>query len=499
MVTFRSMSTESPQPRRIAVIGGGISGLAAAHRLIELSATAGRPIEVTLFEASDRLGGIIRTTRFEDCIIDEGPDSFITNKPWGVDLCRRLGLEDRLIPTDNRFRRSLILHRGRPVETPEGFNLLAPAKTWPIITTPLLSWRGKLRMLRESKVPPRTDGVEESLEEFVTRRLGREALDRIVQPMVGGIYTSDPAKLSLAATLPRFVEMERKHGSVIRGLRAGGSADTDSAASGARFGLFVSLAGGMGELVDRLHASIASAGSIELNAPVTAVRADGSRSPQVVLLDGREQEFDGVVFALPAHRSAALLRGGDGGSAAQLADALEAIPYASSAILVSVHRTADIRHPLDAFGLVIPHIEGRRILAVSFLHRKFAGRAPEGLATLRTFVGGELQPEMLDHDDAPLQRIVLDELRDVLGVQGEPLFAKLSRYPNAMPQFHVGHAERVKRISSAAASLPWLALAGNYTEGVGIPDAVHSGQQSAGGIWSQVAGSANASRNLGER
>ncbi len=477
--------SENASPLRIAVIGGGISGLAAAHRLSELSAESRRSIDVTLFEASDRLGGIIRTTHVEHCLVEEGPDSFITNKPWGINLCRRLGLKDRLISTDGRFRKSLILHRGKPVETPEGFNLLAPAKVWPFLKSPLLSWGGKFRMLREYFVAPRSDGVEESLEQFVVRRFGREALERIVQPMVGGIYTSDPAKLSLQATLPRFVEMEAKHGSVIRGLRsAGRSSEGESHASGARYGLFVSLKDGMGELVDRLQQAIAAAGRIELQAEVDGVRvvADGKQGV-VLQRDGREESFDRVIVALPAHRTASLLRRNTNANATprltELADALDAIPYASSAILVSVHHSADIRHPLDAFGLVIPYIEGRRILAVSFLHRKFIGRAPEGMAILRTFVGGELQPELLEHDDQRLQEIVMEELRDLLGVTEAPLFAKLARYRNAMPQYHVGHASRVERIEVATGQLPWLQLAGNYTEGVGIPDAIHSGERAA--------------------
>lgn len=477
------MSAE-PHPRRIAVVGGGISGLAAAHRLIELARESSRPIEVTLFEASDRLGGIIRTSRFENCVIDEGPDSFITNKPWGIDLCRRLGLEDRLIPTDDRHRKSLILYRGRPVETPEGFNLIAPAKVWPFLQTPLLSWRGKLRVLSERFIRPRTDGVEESLEQFIVRRFGREALDRIVQPMVGGIYTSDPAKLSLQATLPRFVEMERKHGSVIRGLRSGGrSSEADAQASGARYGLFASLKDGMSELIDRLRQAIATTARIELDARVTNIQQVDRTERVVVQVDGRTEEFDGIILALPAHQSAALLQASQH---FELADALAAIPYASSAILVSVHRAPDIRHPLDAFGLVIPHIECQRILAVSFLHRKFVGRAPEGIAILRTFVGGELQPRYLAYDDHELSQVVFEDLRQVLGVEGVPLFAKLSRYPNAMPQFHVGHAARVERIRESASQFPWLALAGNYNEGVGIPDAIHSGEQAAEAILKHV-------------
>src|SRR5580698_9251932 len=263
----------------VAIIGGGITGLAAAHRLIELSAAAERPIRVALFEAGSRLGGVLHTERINDCLVELGSDSFITNKPGAIELCRRLGLEDRLISTDPKYRQALVLRKGKPVAVPEGFMLMAPAKIWPILSSPIFSPIGKLRFGLETWIPRRTNVDDESVAAFVRRRLGSEALDRLVQPLVAGIYTSDPEKLSLRATLPRFIEMEQRHGSLIRAARRGPHAGNGSAAngtatstrgpeSGARYGLFVTLQAGMSELVEALASRIQAGGEIHLDARV---------------------------------------------------------------------------------------------------------------------------------------------------------------------------------------------------------------------------------------
>jgi protoporphyrinogen/coproporphyrinogen III oxidase len=225
---------------RVAVIGGGISGLAAAFRCIELADAAQRPLQLTLFEAGDRVGGVVRTDVVDDYLVELGGDMFITNKPWALDLCRRLGLEDRLLGTSDQFRRSLVLRKGRPVPVPDGFMLLAPAKIWPVLASPIFSLRGKLRLGLEYFVRRRAGDGDESLASFVRRRFGREALDRLVQPLVGGIYTSDPERLSLQATMPRFLEMERKHGSLIRASRkqSAQQSEQEQHGSGARYGLY---------------------------------------------------------------------------------------------------------------------------------------------------------------------------------------------------------------------------------------------------------------------
>ncbi|HEX4073103.1 MAG TPA: protoporphyrinogen oxidase [Planctomycetaceae bacterium] len=486
---------------RVAVIGGGISGLAAAHRLIEMADGAALPLRVALFEAGPRLGGVIHTDSIADCVVERGADSFITNKPWAIDLCRRLGLEGRLVSTNPPYRQALVLRKGKPVPVPDGFMLMAPAKIWPVVASPIFSPLGKLRMGLERWIPSRTDLGDESVASFVRRRLGREALERLVQPLVAGIYTSDPEKLSLRATLPRFLEMERNYGSLIRAARRGPHAGNGSATngtatsqrgpeSGARYGLFVTLQDGMSELVEALVGRIKSGGEIHLDARVCGFnRLAGPQEGFSLAFESDEgssthaTDFDAVIMALPADRAAELVWPLD----SMLGGTLGEIEYASSAIVCTGHALADVANPLNGSGLVIPAVENRRILSVSYASRKFAGRAPEGEVVLRTFVGGALQPEMLEHSDDELIQIVRAELGEILGVRGEPRFAVVSRHKRAMPQYHVGHLDRVRRIEELTAAHPRLALAGNAYEGVGIPDCIGSGQRAAEHLFRALA------------
>ncbi|MDB5347522.1 MAG: hemY [Schlesneria sp.] len=465
--------------RRIAIIGGGLSGLAAAHRLIELSAKQSSRVEITLFEAGPRLGGIIGTQQIGDYLVDTGADSFLTNKPGAIGLCRRLGLENRLIATDSRYRGVHVLFDGRPVPVPEGFQLLSPSAIWPILTTPILSPWGKLRMLMEYFVPP-GDVADESLADFVRRRFGRETLDRLVQPLIGGIYTSDPEKLSLAATMPRFLDMEREYGSLIRASRNEKNTKraiaSDTTSGGARYGLFAGLAGGMEELLAALRQRVEAGCTVRPGVRIQSLsKLDTSAGYGVVLADGTQELFDAIVVATTAHQAARLL----GELDPALSSELDQIEYASSAIVVTAHKLANVRHPLNSFGLVVPHRERRRILATSFSSRKFPKRAPADSVLMRTFVGGAMQPELNDYEDASLKRIVRDELSDIFGIQGPPQFELVVRYPRAMPQYHVGHLDRVHRIESLTATHRGLALAGNAFRGVGIPDSIVSGEAAA--------------------
>ena len=504
-------STTETSPRRIAIIGGGLSGLAAAHRLMELTQPASLPTssrcEITLLEAGPRLGGIVGTTHLDGYLIDTGADSFLTNKPGAIGLCRRLGLEGKLVATDTRYRGVHVVFDGRPVPIPAGFQLLSPTSIWPMLTTPILSPWGKLRLLLEFFVPSRTpceatELTDESLASFVRRRFGREVLERLVQPLVGGIYTSDPEQLSLAATLPRFLEQERDFGSLLRAARSAKSNESargsksrpvtshDQTSSGARYGLFAGLAGGMEDLLAALRSRVEAVCTVKLNTRVTAIqrpltnpqREQGalskaaSASPfRLTLSDGTHHSFDAVIVATTTHHAALLLDG----LAPKLASELRQIEYASSAIVVTGHRLADVAHPLDSFGLVVPHRERRRILATSFSSRKFPERAPAGSVLLRTFVGGAMQPELNDLPDDELLRIVQSELNELLGVRGEPELSLVVRYPRAMPQYHVGHLDRVVRIEALTARHSGLALAGNAYRGVGIPDAIQSGASAA--------------------
>lgn len=482
---------ESP---RIAVVGSGLTGLAAAHRLGELAAKQQFPCRVTLLEARAESGGLVGTVEQAGYLIDTGADSFITNKPGALQLCQRLGLEDRLQATDPRYRGALVLSRGRPYPVPEGFQLLSPSALWPVMLSPILSPWGKFRLLMEYFIPPRREDLgDESLASFVRRRLGKETLDRLVQPLVGGIYTSDPEQLSLNATLPRFLEMERHSGGLIRAARRARAEQPaeDRSSGGARYGLFAGLQGGMGELVQTLTDKVRHTSEVRYEAPVTSITRNAdpaTHADQRYLLQiGATEpvEFDAVILALPTYRTAELVSGFD----RSLADALQAIDYASSAIVVSGHKLSDIRHPLNSFGLVIPHRERRKILAVSFSSRKFPNRAPEGRVLLRTFVGGALQPELLDQDDAALVQMVRDELRLTLGVNGEPDFTQVVRYPRAMPQYTLGHLDRVATVSGLAATYSRLAIAGNAFFGVGVPDAIASGEQAAEEIFGLLSAS----------
>ena len=477
--------------KRMAVIGAGITGLAAAFRL----ASRCPHIHATVFEASSRTGGIIQTIRRDGYLVELGPDSFITNKSGAVELCQQIGFMDQLIPTDETWRRSLVLRNGRPQPVPDGFMLMAPAKPLAILTTPILSPLGKLRLLSEALIPPSKTTDDESLANFVRRRFGKETLDRLVQPLVGGIYTSDPEKLSLQATLPRFSQMEQQYGSVIRGTLAGQKkADTasESSGSGARYGLFLTARDGLSSMVEAVENACRSTGqvSFRLNEAVdqisqnknSATLADGEESIahncpwHVSFKNQQPEDFDGVIITLPTHRAAMLLAGPDFDS---LRSSLNSIEYASSAIVVSGHRISDFTHTLDAFGLVIPDKEQRRILAVSFTSRKFPGRAPDGQILLRTFVGGAMQPHLMNLTDDEIVHTVRNELRDILGMKSPPIFEQVARYSQAMPQYHVGHMQRVKQLEAYAGAFTGLQLAGSAYHGVGIPDSISSGNAAA--------------------
>ena len=462
---------------RVVIVGAGLTGLAAAHRLVSRASTARRPIEVIVLEAKDRIGGAIWTDRVDGFTIEGGADSFITNKPWALDLCMELGLGDQIIGTDDRNRRSFVVRKGKLMPVPEGFVLMAPNRLWPLLSTPILSARGKLRMLFDLVLPRKGDDVDESLAAFVRRRLGREALDRLVQPLVGGIYTADPTELSLKATLPQFPAMEREHGSLILGAirQAKRGRPGERGASGARYGLFASLADGMDTLPNALLSALPSR-TVRTGTSVRRIaRPEPGKPWKVELLDGPPIEAGSVILTTEAHASARLIDGFD----PELALQLRSIPYASSAIVTVAYRRDQVAHPLDGFGLVVPTAEGRSILAASFLSVKFPTRAPAGTALIRVFVGGATQPGLFELDDEALKTLVRTELGSLLGATGEPLLIGVARHDRAMPQYTLGHLDRVEAIRLRSARHPGLILAGNAFNGVGVPDCVRSGQDGA--------------------
>jgi oxygen-dependent protoporphyrinogen oxidase len=472
--------------RRVAVLGGGISGLAAAFRLRELAAAHEFPLEVSLFEQNTRLGGALHTTTRDGFILEAGADSFLSEKPAGLALVDRLGISGELIQTREQFRRTYVIRNGRLMEIPAGFSLLAPTYFAPILRTRILSPWGKLRIMIEPFVPRRRDEADESLAAFVKRRLGREALVRIVQPLAAGIYTADPERLSAQATMPRFVEMERRYGSLIRGLRMAARARgkcAGKAVSGARWTLFVSFRKGMGTLVEALAARLTDA--IHTDARVTAVALHASPSGRtwtVILANGQSYIADALVCALPAYAAARVLHEDH----PELSSALGEIGYASAATVNLVWRAIDFPVPPSSFGFVVPIAEHRRIIACSFSSLKFANRAPQGYLLSRVFIGGALQSELLRLTEAEMITAAREEMSALTGVKGEPLLAQVKRWPEAMPQYSVGHLARAARIEREAAELPAFGLAGAFIRGVGIPDCIASGEQAAAAVFAQL-------------
>ncbi len=469
-------------PLRIVVVGGGIAGLAAAHRLVELARDEGRALDLVLLEAADRLGGTIRTERVDGFLLEAGPDSFISEKPWALALAERIGLGTRLRRTDDRFRRTYVVRGGRLLPLPEGFLLLAPTRAWPVLASRVFSWRGKLRLGLDLVLPRGLAAGDESLGSFVRRRLGREALERVAQPLVGGIYSADPDRLSLAATMPRFLALEREHRSLILGLRRTARRGETAGASGARWSLFVTLAGGMEELVDALAARL-PAGAARLSTPVAAL-APATNGWRVELRDGPPLHADGVVLTGPAPAMAALVSGAD----RPLAGLLGGIACASSATVALAYPRTAIRHPLDGFGFVVPRVEGRAILACTFSSVKYPGRAPDGFALLRVFVGGAMQAGLLAREDRALLQLAHDDVASLLGITGDPVVSRVWRHPGTMPQYDVGHLDRVAAIESRLETLPGLALAGGAYRGVGIADCVRSGEAAAERLNSSLKG-----------
>jgi oxygen-dependent protoporphyrinogen oxidase len=485
----------------IAVIGGGITGLAAAHRVHELLPNA----EITLFEASPRPGGVLETVERDGFLIERSADNFLTRLPQAVELCRRLGIENELVSTIESRRRAFVVRNGRLVPIPDGFVLMEPRRLAPLLRSPILSVAGKLRLLAEPLVPrgrastlnaggDSPNRADESVASFARRRLGGEVFERLVQPLVAGIYTADPEMLSMAAAMPEFLAHERNHGSLLMAARAlksdqavmqpGNSSDRpEHEASGARYSLFVAPRGGMNVIVNAVAAKL-PASTIKLRTVIESVWPTGdgrwqlnpqsaSSSPDAA--GNLQSRFDAVIVAVPTYVAARLVQGFD----PSLSTELSAIEYAGCAIVSLGYRRDQIGHALDGFGFVVPQVEGRRIVAGSFASQKFPGRAPDGAVLVRVFIGGALQPELLDLPDAELRRMAIDELQELIRSTGQPLFADIARWPRSMPQYHVGHLGRVARIEKLAGRYATLALAGNAYHGVGIPQCIASGEMAA--------------------
>lgn len=448
----------------VAVIGGGITGLAAAYDLQQ------RGLTVRLFEAAPRLGGVIRTEHLDGWTIDAGPDALLVQKPAAVALCRELGLGNRLMPT-LMPRTAYVVRDGQLWPIAEGSFLGFPISLAALARSPLLTWTGKLRMAAEVFIP-RGDADDESIASFVERRFGREAVDYLAEPLLAGIHAGDADRLSMRALFPRLVEAERQAGSVLRSIRAMRVRPSPG-------GAFVSLPGGIGELVAAVAAALAP-GTVRLSARVMHLRRAG-----LFTVDAESGSITAraVILGLPAYGAATLLREIDPG----LAELCAAVPYASTATVAFGYRRGQIGDPLQGTGFVVPRVEGSPLLAGTWVTSKWPGRAPDGYALARAFFGGGRDPDRLDQSDEDLVATARDALHELLRIDGEPVLTRLYRFPRQSPQHEVGHLERVAAIDRRAGALDGLFLAGSGFHAIGIPDCIADGRDAAGRAAEYVA------------
>ena len=460
-------------PKRIAIIGGGISGLSAAFALEE-KRRAGAPVEYLLFESSPRLGGVMVTDRVEGCLVEAGPDSFISEKPWAAELCRKIGLGNQLIGSNDSERKTYILTNGKLVVMPDGLMFMVPTKILPTVFSPLFSLRTKMRMAAEWFHPPHKASADETVAEMVERHYGPEMVDRLADPLLSGVYGGEASQLSVRAVLPRFADMEAKHGSLGRAMLAARN-NMGAAATAPARPLFTSLKEGMQQMVDALLSRL-DPNALRAASPVQSViPQDGGWT---VSAGYQSDHFDALIIATPAQAASSLLQLANENLARELGE----IRYTSS-VTVTLGYDQTVRRSLPpGFGFLVPRSEGRRMLAATFVHHKFPHRAPEDRAIVRCFLGGSRDEEILDYTEDQILQIVRNELQQIIGLTAEALFTRVYKWKGAMAQYSVGHLDRLQRIEALRQKLPGLALAGNGFNGIGVPDCVRSGTEAAGKV-----------------
>jgi oxygen-dependent protoporphyrinogen oxidase len=466
---------------RIVIIGGGISGLSAAYFLEKVAAQAGIEIQIDLLEAQDRLGGVIRTERVGDCLLEGGPDSFLSLKPAALELCRELGLADQLVPSNDDRRKTYVLWDGKLRELPDGLLFVVPSRVWPMFHSDLFSIGGKLRLAasplfsprsRNDSTAPSQGERDVSAAEFIRSRFGSEVLERLAEPLLAAVYGADAETLSAQAALPQLVALEEKYGSLWRGVRAAAAA----AKSRPKGSLFITLRGGVGELVGNLQARLQRT-TVRTGTAAAAVRRAPAGKMFCIESRGGQTEADAVIVATPAFAAGRLLREVD----ASLAEQLGTIRYHSSVIVAFGFEKSALRSEPDGFGFVVPRSERKRLAACTWVSTKFPFRSPEHQFLVRCFLGGARDPAILDEPDEQLVEIALGELSGILGERPKPLFHRIYRWERRMPQYGVGHVGRLKEIAARLAGQPGLFLAGNGYKGVGIPDCIQSAAAAAAG------------------
>jgi oxygen-dependent protoporphyrinogen oxidase len=459
--------------KRIAIIGGGISGLAAAFALEE-KRRAGVPVEYMVYESSPRFGGVLVTDRVDGCLVEAGPDSFISEKPWAADLCKKIGLSDQLIGSNDADRKTYILVNGKLVVMPDGLMFMVPTKILPTVFSPLFSLRTKMKMAAEWFHPPHKASADETVAEMVERHYGPEMVDRLADPLLSGVYGGEASQLSVRAVLARFAEMEAKHGSLGRAMLSARRKMAVNSKGPAR-ALFTSLKEGMQQMVDALVARL-DAGALHTSSPVQSVIPQ--EGGWTVSAGYQSDQFDALIVATPARAASAVLHMADENLSRELGE----IRYSSSVTVTLGYNDAVRRSLPPGFGFLVPRSEGRRMLAATFVHNKFPHRAPENRAIVRCFLGGARDEQILDSSDEEILDIAARELNEIIGLTTQPLFTRVYKWRAAMAQYSVGHLERLERIEALRRKLPGLALAGNGFNGIGVPDCVRSGTEAAGQV-----------------
>ncbi|MFQ5673236.1 MAG: protoporphyrinogen oxidase [Nitrospinales bacterium] len=460
--------------KKIVIIGGGIAGLAAAYRIQREIDESQASIECVLLEGANRLGGKIRTERFDGFIVEGGPDSFISQKPWAIELCKQLGIGDRLVGT-NPDQTSTYVYTGKKLcPMPDGLSLMIPTRFLPFITSPLFSLAGKLRMGMDLLAPKKADDSDESLASFTRRRLGEECLKKMAEPMLAGIYAADPEKMSIKATFPMFFQTEQKHRSLILGMLARkrmAPVKTNS------YSLFMTLKNGLGEMVETLvekSPAVSFRTAVKVDAVMRNANGEG-RGWRVMLADGGDLEADVVILAPPANIAAQLLRD----TAPQITKLLSQIHYVSTATITLAYRKDGFSHPLNGFGFVVPTAEKRSIMACTWTSTKFPQRAPSDFVLLRCFVGGALREELAERNAESIAALVQDDLRDIMGIRQKPVFCRVYGNRKANVQYHVGHETLIGKVGRELQNHPGLYLAGSAYTGIGLPDCILNGTRAA--------------------
>ena len=476
------MSEPEPTPR-VAVVGGGITGLSAAHRLVTAARIPGSPpVSVTVIEKSPRLGGKVFTDHRGGFLIEGGPDSFVAGKRFVLELARELGIENRVISSRPEHRGAHVWSRGRLQPIPDGLLLMAPSRLLPMLRSPVLSWRGKLRVLADLIIP-RGPNEDQSLEQFVVRRLGRELLDRIAEPLIAGIHAAEPSTMSLAASFPRFLDMEREHRSLILAARAA-TRETGTAPGPADSGLgyFASFTEGMGELTDALAGALQGVHIKTRRAVTHLVRTESSNGFRLTLDDRSEVRAQGVILATPAGETSALLSE----LAPDVSALVAGIKQVATATVTLAFRASDIPG-LRGSGFVVPAVEQRRIMGASYLSRKWQGRVPDpNFELVRAFVGGPHGQDLALSGEQQLVEVAREELAEILGVTATPVMSTARTFAGGLHQYTLGHLDRISRIESALAAHPGLAVAGAGFHGIGLNECVQSGREAADQVQAAI-------------